>query len=88
MLVLRRSWVYNCSNPGRIFMPNTVKRISLYLTKEDLVELNYLMQKFGESQNAVFRRALILLNHVTLKNGNPQCANSNSELITKDLKKC
>lgn len=49
-------------------MPNTVKRISLYLTKEDLEELKFLMNKFGESQNAVFKRALILLNHITLKN--------------------
>jgi hypothetical protein len=46
-------------------MSTTVKRVSLYLTKKDLEELNFLMSKFGESQNAVFRRALILLNHVT-----------------------
>jgi hypothetical protein len=39
----------------------TVKRMCLALTKEDLRELEFLVNHFGESKSQVIRRALIKL---------------------------
>ena len=43
-------------------MKTTEKRINLALTKEDLRELDFLTDHFGENQCAVIKRGLILLN--------------------------
>ncbi len=51
-------------------MKRTVKRVSLSLTKEDVSELEFLMHKYGESKNQVYRRALILLHTLTKQNEN------------------
>jgi hypothetical protein len=48
-------------------MPRTIHRLTLALTKEDEAELQFLMHKFGESKNQVYRRALILLHALTLQ---------------------
>jgi hypothetical protein len=48
-------------------MERTVHRLTLSLTKEDKSELEFLMRKFGESKNQVYRRALILLHTLTLQ---------------------
>ncbi len=54
-------------------MPTTVKRLTISLTKEDLAELDFLTEKFGEPRSAVYRRALILLNTFTLQNEKKPC---------------
>ena len=46
-------------------MNTTVKRITLALSKEDLKELEFLNNHFGESASQVMRRALILLHYIT-----------------------
>lgn len=42
-------------------MSDTVKRITLALSKEDLRILNSLKEHFGESQSVVIKRALVKL---------------------------
>jgi hypothetical protein len=48
-------------------MPRTIHRLTLALTKEDQFELEFLMDKFGESKNQVYRRALTILYNLTLQ---------------------
>ena len=43
------------------------KRFHMSLTKEDIKNLDYLIQHFGESKNQVLRRGLILLYYITTK---------------------
>lgn len=54
-------------------MSTTAKRISIYLTEKDIRELEYLMEKFGENQTQIFKRALILLNFITTENEKGPC---------------
>lgn len=45
-------------------MSSTIKRIHLALTKEDLKQLEELMDRLGESKSEVIKRALILLHYI------------------------
>jgi hypothetical protein len=48
-------------------MATTIKRLNLSLTKEDIRELEFLTSHFGQTQNEVIRRALLLLYYITTK---------------------
>lgn len=45
-------------------MANTVKRISIALSKEDLRQLQFLMSAYGESASRAVKRAMNHLFHV------------------------
>lgn len=53
-------------------MATTVKHITLALTKEDLKTITELMNKLGENQSTVIKRALNYYKfYMDEKNGNP-----------------
>ena len=48
-----------------MLMATTYKRVSLFLTQEDYRQLEALKLLFGENNNQVFKRALIMLHHLS-----------------------
>lgn len=73
MHLLRRTRISYFASPRGIYMSTTAKRISVYLTEKDIRELEFLMEKFGENQTQVFKRALILLSFITMENEKGTC---------------